>query len=75
MMEGFEVKMFKEYDIVRINKNFPKYGLLAGAKGTILLIYLQPPLSPAYEVEFTDGKGNAIAIFAVEENDIEKVES
>jgi len=48
-------------------------GLLAGATGTILLIYPQPPLPPAYEVEFTDGKGNTVALLALQEDEIEKV--
>lgn len=65
--------MFKEYDVIQLKRDFPQYGLLAGAKGTILLIYLRPYLPPAYEIEFTDGKGNAIAIFAVDEDDIETV--
>lgn len=66
--------MFKEYDIVRLKHELPTKGLSAGAIGTILLIYEQPPLPPAYEVEFTDGNGNALAILALQEEEIEKVE-
>lgn len=67
--------MFEEYDVVRLKRAKPSKGLRAGATGTILLIYLQPPLPPAYEVEFTDGNLNAIAIIDVQEDEIEKVET
>lgn len=66
--------MFYEYDIVRLKRDLPSRGLSEGAIGTILLIYEQPSLLPAFEVEFTDGNGNALAILVLHEEDIEKVE-
>lgn len=64
--------MFCEYDIVRLKREMPAEGLSAGATGIILLIYEQPPLPPAYEIEFIDGNGNTIAILALQEDEIEK---
>lgn len=65
--------MFKEYDVIRLRQNKPSKGLAAGATGTILMIYTQPPLPPAYEVEFTDAEGNTVALLALQEEEIEKV--
>lgn len=65
--------MFGEYDVIRLKRDKPMSDLLAGATGTILLIYPQPPLPPAYEVEFTDGKGNTVALLTLQEDEIEKV--
>ncbi len=67
--------MLNEYDIVRLKREIPNKGLSSGAVGTILLIYDQSPLPPAYEVEFTDGNGNALAILAVKEDEIEVVDT
>lgn len=67
--------MFNEYDIVRLKHDLPTLGLQAGAIGTILLIYKQHLLPPAYEVEFTDDQGNALAILALQEDEIEKIET
>lgn len=66
--------MFREYEVIRLKRDKSMSGLPAGATGTILLIYLQPPLPPAYEVEFTDGKGNTVALLALQEDEIEEVE-
>jgi hypothetical protein len=57
--------MFKEYDIVRSNKdimNIPK-----GSKGTIVLCYEG---SKEYEVEFIDIYGNTIGVITVSEKDL-----
>jgi hypothetical protein len=70
--DGF-VDMLNDYDVVRLKREMPNKGLSSGAVGTILLIYVQSPLPPAYEVEFTDGNGNALAILAVQEDEIEIV--
>lgn len=67
--------MFHEYDTVRLKRDLPTKGLSAGAIGTILLIYEQSPLPPAYEIEFTDGNGNALAILALQEEEIEIAET
>lgn len=65
--------MFSEYDVIRLKRDKPMRGLPAGVTGTILLIYPQPPLPPAYEVEFTDGEGNTVALLTLQEDGIEKV--
>jgi hypothetical protein len=65
--------MFREYDVVKLKRDILSHNLLAGARGTVLLVYLQPPRAPAYEIEFTDGQGSALAILAVQEEDLERV--
>ncbi len=66
--------MFQMYDVIRLKQELPEKNLPIGALGTILLIYEQPSLETYYEVEFTDGNGNALAILALPEEEIEKVE-
>jgi len=65
--------VFREYEVIRLGRNKPANGLLAGATGTILMIYTQLPLPPAYEVEFTDAEGNTVALLALQDEEIEKV--
>lgn len=50
-----------------------EYGLLAGAKGTVLLIYEEPHLPIGYEVEFLDETGNTLAVVTLNGKDIEKI--
>lgn len=65
--------MFNEYDVVKLKKDLPSHNLPAGITGAVLLIYPQPPLPPAYEVEFVDDQGETLAIVAVQEEDLEEV--
>jgi mono/diheme cytochrome c family protein len=69
-----KVEMFQEYDIIRLKHALPARGLSVGATGTILLIYEQPALPRAYEIEFTDGNGNTLALLTLQEEEIEKAE-
>jgi hypothetical protein len=65
--------MLNEYDMVKLRKNIPDQNLLIGAVGTVLIVFNKPCLPRAYEVEFTDIKGDIVLITLFEE-DIEKTE-
>jgi hypothetical protein len=62
--------MFREYDVIWLKREIPSKKLPAGAMGTILQIYEQPSLPPAYEVEFTDGEGNTLALITLQEGEM-----
>ncbi|MBX3060331.1 MAG: DUF4926 domain-containing protein [Anaerolineae bacterium] len=66
--------MFALYEIVQLKKQITK-DLPMGAKGTILIIYDEPPLPLAYEVEFLDDHGDTLAILTLTEKDIKKIDS
>jgi hypothetical protein len=65
--------MPNEYDMVKLRKNLPEKNLLLGAVGAVLLVFNEPGLPRAYEVEFTNTKGEVLLITLFEE-DIEKTE-
>lgn len=58
----------KLLDVVELVVDMPDRGLRVGALGTIVDVYEDPRL--AYEVEFDDGAGYTIAIFAVEPDQV-----
>jgi len=62
--------MFHEYDMVKLIKNMPDQQLAAGAMGVILLVYDQPGLPIAYEVEFTNAK-DEVVLLTLSEDDLE----
>ncbi len=43
-----------------------------GIKGTVLIVYNEPGLPRAYEVEFLDENGETLAVITLQEDDIEK---
>ncbi len=65
--------MIALYDIVRIKQPVPNKNLEAGAKGTVLIIYNDPNLPLAYEVEFLDKSGKTVAIITLKDDEVEKV--
>jgi hypothetical protein len=65
--------MIKEYDIVRLKPPLPSKNLPAGAIGTVLIVYDNPNLPRAYEVEFMDDDGNTLAVITLEHEFIEKI--
>ncbi len=65
--------MFNEYDVVRLKRDMPSHGLVAGTRGTIVVVYEDPHLPRAYEVEFVNAKGKTLAIVTLKENDLEVV--
>lgn len=63
--------MFGEYDVVKLKKDIPSSGLVAGAIGAIVMVYSSNP--PEYEVEFVDQDGNTLALVTLSEDEIELV--
>jgi hypothetical protein len=63
--------MFKEYDVIKLKKPLPSKNLPVGARGTILIVYNDPNLPRAYEVEFLDEKGDTLAVTTLQEDFIE----
>jgi hypothetical protein len=54
--------MFYEYDVVSLKQDIPSNNLRAGAEGTVLIVYNEPSLPLAYEVEFLGAEGETLAI-------------
>ena len=51
------------YDVVRLTRDVPEQGLIAGSVGTIVTMFDQPEV--AYEIEFCDHEGRTIAELAL----------
>jgi hypothetical protein len=66
--------MFQEYEVVQLKRDIRSEGLSAGVRGTVLLIYDDPTLPLAYEVEFADDEGTTLAVLTVTDEDIESIE-
>ncbi|MEM6275266.1 MAG: DUF4926 domain-containing protein [Myxococcota bacterium] len=60
------------FDVVALKKDLPNEGLVAGARGAVVEVYLEPEV--AYEVEFSDADGNTVAQLALTEDMLEKVD-
>ncbi len=65
--------MFSLYEVVKL-KIQKASNLPIGTQGTILIIYNEPTLPLAYEVEFLDDLGNTLAIMTLKEQEIEKTD-
>jgi len=65
--------MIALYDIVRLKKPIPAKKLEADTKGAVLIIYDEPNLPLAYEVEFVDKDGKTLAVVTLKDEDVEKV--
>lgn len=65
--------MINEYDIIKLKAPLPSKNLPLGAKGTVLIVYNEPKLPRAYEIEFLDEEGNTLAIVTLNDDEIEKV--
>lgn len=65
--------MFQEYDMVKLNRDLPLDHLQAGTLGTILMVFDEPNLPRAYEVEFVSDNMTTLAVLTVEEKDLERV--
>lgn len=65
--------MFALYEVVKLRvQKAPN--LPAGTQGTILIIYNEPGLPLAYEVEFLDDLGSTLSIMTLKEQEIEKID-
>lgn len=65
--------MFEDYEVVKLKDDLPSEGLSAGARGTVLMVYPEPPSE--YEVEFLDGDGETLAVLTLPEEKLAKVPS
>ena len=61
----------QEHDVVRLLRPLPQYGLSLGAQGTVVMVYRDPGLPPAYEVEFADDDGVTQALVTLKDDDVE----
>ena len=61
----------REYDVVLLRRGLPQFQLAAGAVGTVVLVYEDPP---AYEVEFCDAEGITLALVTLREDDLERTD-
>jgi len=66
--------MFREYDEVKLLRDLPEQNLFAGEIGVVLIIYNEPGLPRAYEVDFSDYVGGILKIVTLYQEDIERVE-
>ena len=66
--------MFQEYEVVQLKKDIRSKNLFVGTKGTVLMVYDEPTLPLAYEVEFIDDQGITLAVLTVTDEDIERLE-
>jgi hypothetical protein len=65
--------MFKEYDVIRLKEPISSQNVSVGDEETILMIFDEPNLPKAYEVEFVDKEGLTIAIVTVADDEIEPI--
>lgn len=63
---------YKEFEVVRVLKDFPEHSISKGTLGVIVHVYTVP--CEAYEVEFADENGITKALFAIEPQDIENAQ-
>ncbi|OYN77148.1 DUF4926 domain-containing protein [Mycolicibacterium sphagni] len=61
----------QEYDVVRLLRSLPQYDLSVGAQGTVVMVYRDQGLPPAYEVEFADDDGVTQALVTLKDDDVE----
>lgn len=66
--------MFKEYDIVKINHDIPGEKIKEGTRGVIVMIYDEPNLPVAYEVEFFGKNGETLRLVTLKEDDLYEIE-
>ncbi|WOB49166.1 DUF4926 domain-containing protein [Xanthomonas hydrangeae] len=63
--------MFKVNDVVQIVVDIPQCGIVSGSVGAIVHVFSVP--NEAYEVEFIDADGKAVALLTLVASEIEKV--
>jgi len=62
--------VIKDYDVVRLTRAFPEKGVAAGAQGTVLMTFDDPP---GYIIEIVDSEGQTVAELDVRPDDVELV--
>jgi hypothetical protein len=62
--------IFKEFDSVKVKKDYPEYKLKKGDIGTVLECFQKP--DEAYLIEFSDSDGEATCTEFFKPNELEK---
>jgi hypothetical protein len=66
--------MFQEYEMVRIKRDIPELNLHAGDVGVVLMVYDEPNLPRAYEVDFSNIIEKTLKTATLYEKDLERLE-
>lgn len=66
--------MFSENEMVRLLKDIPEQNLSMGAVGTVMVVYNEPGLPQAYEVDFSDYTTYTLKTITLYDGDIERLE-
>jgi hypothetical protein len=61
----------QENDVVRLLRPLPEHDLPVGVQGTVVMVYRDPGLPSAYEVEFADADGITQALVTLKDDDVE----
>ena len=66
--------MFQEYEIVRVVRDIPELNLQAGDVGVVVIVYDEPNIPMAYEVDFSNIKEKSLKTATLFEKDLERME-
>jgi hypothetical protein len=64
--------MFEKYEVVKLKEDISSENLRAGTLGTVLMVFDEPGLPKAYEVEFFAEGTTTLAVLTVKEKAIER---
>ncbi len=65
----------KNYDVVELIADISGLSLVRGMRGTVLIVFNEPGLPLAYEIEFIDKEGNTIALETLSHDIVRKVKA
>ena len=63
----------KEYDVVKLNRDIPERKLKKGCQGVIMMVFNEPNLPLAYEIEFINKEGVTIAVETIKKEYLDLV--
>lgn len=66
--------MFTEYEMVRLRRDMPGKNLWTGDVGVVVIVYDEPNLPRAYEVDFSNLEEKELKTVTLYEEDIESIE-
>ena len=67
--------MFQMRGMVKLKRDLPAENLCAGMVGTVVMVFDEPDLPRAYEVEFLGEDVTTSALCTIKEKDLEKASS
>lgn len=65
--------MFNENELVRLKRDIPEQKLIAGAIGTVVIVYNKSSKPQAYEIDFSDYTNFTLKTATLYEKDIERL--